>query len=154
MAHAPPCARSVRAVPRPAAKHEVTGACSETPIPMATALPEGCWPTMITPYNAEGQIDYPLLKALIGNNTFTRTHATGTLPSTSDCHPSIERATVRFAIGCRHSELQPVCWPVRYSARGRARTAEPEVCCPPQNGISHPGARVFLLCASRARCTF
>ena len=33
---------------------------------MATALPEGCWPTMITPYNAEGQIDYPLLKALIG----------------------------------------------------------------------------------------
>ena len=33
---------------------------------MATALPEGCWPTMITPYNAQGKIDYPVLKALIG----------------------------------------------------------------------------------------
>ena len=33
---------------------------------MTTALPEGCWPTMITPYNEEGKIDYPLLKALIG----------------------------------------------------------------------------------------
>jgi dihydrodipicolinate synthase/N-acetylneuraminate lyase len=33
---------------------------------MATALPEGCWPTMITPYNADGAIDYPVLDALIG----------------------------------------------------------------------------------------
>ncbi len=32
----------------------------------SVALPEGCWPTMITPYNDEGKIDYHTLKALIG----------------------------------------------------------------------------------------
>eukprot|EP01047_Picozoa_sp_COSAG01_P095467 COSAG01_NODE_26162_length_722_cov_0.916533_1_plen_37_part_00 len=31
-----------------------------------TVLPEGCWPTMITPFNASGGIDYPVLAALIG----------------------------------------------------------------------------------------
>ena len=30
------------------------------------ALPEGCWPTMITPFTPEGKIDYPVVEALIG----------------------------------------------------------------------------------------
>ena len=42
---------------------------------MATALPEGCWPTMITPYNAQGKIDYPVLKALIGIPTVSLSRA-------------------------------------------------------------------------------
>ena len=36
------------------------------PATMTTALPEGCWPIMITPYDAAGEIDCPVLGSLIG----------------------------------------------------------------------------------------
>ena len=36
------------------------------PLIMPEALPEGCWPTMITPFTSAGAIDYAVLEALIG----------------------------------------------------------------------------------------
>ena len=32
---------------------------------MPKALPQGCWPTMVTPYNSAGEVDYPVLAALV-----------------------------------------------------------------------------------------
>ena len=45
--------------PRPAQAHS-------PPLIMPEALPEGCWPTMITPFTSAGAIDYAVLEALIG----------------------------------------------------------------------------------------
>ena len=32
---------------------------------MAKSLPSGCFPTMITPFNADGSIDYPTLSGMV-----------------------------------------------------------------------------------------